>query len=140
LHSCDSLGFDFFSHRQELEPVVFPTMRMPVLNNAIFICIIAAARSGIEFAEYRFSGIELKKGGPGGNKMNALRETFQDPALVTTVGDLVTAVVDASLEVVDDETEAYRIAELVLNNMLRLTSSRSLLFDGRYAGRLVREA
>ncbi|HEY3302710.1 MAG TPA: hypothetical protein VGL70_04135 [Candidatus Binatia bacterium] len=55
--------------------------------------------------------------------MNALRKNVEDPALVTTVGDLVGAVIDASMEVVDDEQEAYRIAELVLNNMLRLTSS-----------------
>jgi hypothetical protein len=71
--------------------------------------------------------------------MSALRKSVEDP-VVTTVGDLVAAVMEASLEVVDDENEAYRIAGLVLNNMLRLTSSRSLLFDGRSAGRLVREA
>lgn len=72
--------------------------------------------------------------------MNALRKNIEDPPLVTTVGDLVAAVMDASLEVVGDEQEAYRIAELVLNKMLRVTSSRSPLFDGGYAGRLVREA
>lgn len=71
--------------------------------------------------------------------MNASRENFEDPTVVTTVGDLVAAVMDASLEVVADEEEAYRIAGLVLNNMLRLTSSRSLL-DARYVGRLMREA
>jgi hypothetical protein len=72
--------------------------------------------------------------------MNALRKSVEDPAVVTTVGDLVAAVMDASLEVVDDENEAYRIAGLVLNNILRLSSSNSFLLDGRYSGRLVREA
>lgn len=72
--------------------------------------------------------------------MNALRENFEDPTVVTTVGDLVAAVMDASLEVVNDEKEAYHIAGLVLNNILRLSSSNSFLLDGRYIGHLVREA
>jgi len=72
--------------------------------------------------------------------MNALRANFEDPTVVTTVGDLVAAVMDASLEVVDDEKEAYRIAGLVLNNMLRLSSSDSFLLDGRYIRRLEHEA
>ena len=72
--------------------------------------------------------------------MNALKEIGADPTVVTTMGDLIAAVMDASLEVVADEKEAYRIAELVLSDMLRHTSSRRLLFDSRPVGTIVREA
>ncbi len=61
--------------------------------------------------------------------MKALAVDSENLPLVTTVGDLVSAVVDAALESVADERAAYRVAGLVLNNLLRLSSGGSLLLD-----------
>ena len=72
--------------------------------------------------------------------MNALRINSESPLLVTTIGDLVVAVVDAALEVVENEKNAYRIADLVLNNILKRSNGNLFLQDRPFGGRIVREA
>jgi hypothetical protein len=52
-----------------------------------------------------------------------MRTTSGLGQLQITVGDLVVAIMDAALEVAENESKAYQIAGLALNRVLRVSLS-----------------
>ncbi len=52
-----------------------------------------------------------------------------------TLGDLVVAVTDAAIEVSKNEQKAYRIADLAVRNVLKLSLSAASRADRHYNGR-----
>lgn len=62
--------------------------------------------------------------------MKPARISFESPPFVTTVGDLVVAVMDEALEVIKDERKAYQVAGVVLNKLLKLSKPISTVSSG----------
>jgi hypothetical protein len=64
----------------------------------------------------------------------------EDQILVTTIGDLILAVMDADLEAVHNDEQACHVANLVVNNILSLSAKDSLLFSNVCGARTLRDA
>jgi hypothetical protein len=68
---------------------------------------------------------------PRREENTAMKNVFGEAIVTTTLGDLVESVMEASLEVIDDEKEASVIAGIVLNNILKYSARSALLLDHR---------
>lgn len=58
-----------------------------------------------------------------------MKNSIGEGTVMTTVGDLVESVMEASLEVIDDEKQASIIAGSVINNILKTSYESASLLD-----------
>lgn len=58
-----------------------------------------------------------------------MKDSIGEATVMTTVGDLVESVMEASLEVIHDEKEASIIAGIVITNILKSSYESTFLLD-----------